>query len=493
MARALFGSLIVVLGTAADARAATIVLGPGDDVEAAINAAEPGDELVLDGGSYTLTERFGISVQGTEQAPIVIRAADGETPHFHRPTADQNVIDVDDGAHLVFRGLEISGGSHGLRLVQASFVTVERCNIHDTGDVALSANSGDSYQGLKILRNEIHHTNSTGEGMYLGCNDDGCRVFDSLIEGNWIHHTNGSTVVQGDGIELKEGSYNNIIRDNVIHDTNYPCILTYSTVGNGAPNVIERNALWNCGDHGIQSAADAIIRNNIIFGSGSDGIAMQQHQAGSPANLMVLHNTVLHASNDAISLRNAVGSVVIANNAVYAQDGSALFVGAGDLTGLIVAGNVGEGGLAGTSGGLSPGAIGSDFVMAHYQGAPPIDVFPATGSALVAAGDGAHAVDDDFNGTPRADSLDAGAYVYAARGNPGWIPAEGFKDVPASSGAGGASSSGSGPSGAGGSAAGAHSDDGGCSCRMAASPRHQAWILLLAALACCAGRRSARR
>ena len=81
--------------------------------------------------------------------------------------------------------------------------------------------------------------------MYLGCNNNGCRVANSLIEGNYIHHTNGPTVEQGDGIELKEGSYGNIIRDNVIHDTNYPGIITYSTVGNGPPNVIEGNLIWN--------------------------------------------------------------------------------------------------------------------------------------------------------------------------------------------------------------------------------------------------------
>ena len=118
--------------------------------------------------------------------------------------------------------------------------------------------------------------------MYLGCNNDGCRMFDSLIERNYIHHTNGPSVTQGDGIEIKEGSYDNVVRDNVIHDTNYPCILTYSAVGNGGPNIIERNLLWNCGDHAIQSAADAIIRNNIILGAAYDGIRNQPHQTGVP-------------------------------------------------------------------------------------------------------------------------------------------------------------------------------------------------------------------
>src|SRR5262249_6196912 len=161
-------------------------------------------------------------------------------------------------------------------------------------------------------------------------------------------------VSQGDGIEIKEGSYANIVRDNVIHDTGYPCIITYSTVGNGGPNVIERNVLWNCGDHGIQSAADVVIRTNIILRSAAHGIATQPEQAGTPSNIQIVHNTILHAKNDAIASTGITGSVVIANNAVYAPAGNAIRVG-GDLGQVIVKGNVGTGSLSGVSAGLAKG------------------------------------------------------------------------------------------------------------------------------------------
>jgi MYXO-CTERM domain-containing protein len=325
-------------------------------------------------------------------------------------------------------------------------------------------------------------------------------MYDSLIEGNYIHHTNGPTVDQGDGIEIKEGSYNNIVRDNVIHDTNYPCILTYSTVGNGAPNVIERNLMFNCGDHAIQSAADATIRNNVILGSNADGIAMQPHQAGVPGNLVVVHNTVLHPQNDAISLSGAAGSVIIANNALYAQSGNAIGA-SGDLSGVVVAGNIGAGGLSGPSGGFANGNLAADFVAASYGGTLPNDVFPAAGSALIGAADATHLAEDDFNGTPRDGALDVGAYKFDASGNPGWTFAEGFKDAPAAGGSGGGSggsSGGGGTGGAGGSGTGGSSagsagtggasaesdDDGGCGCRTApvrGSPAFAA--IALAALA----------
>jgi len=66
-------------------------------------------------------------------------------------------------------------------------------------------------------------------------------------------------------------------------------------------------------------------------------------------------------------------------------------------------------------------------VAGHYNGAPPIDVFPEAGGALVNAGATAHVAAEDFNGTARNGVADVGAYRFAAGGNPGWPLAAGFK------------------------------------------------------------------
>jgi MYXO-CTERM domain-containing protein len=460
------GATCALAGLSLPAFAGTVSVAPGDDVEAAMNALAPGDELVLAGGVYTLTDAWHVTMKGTAAAPIVVRAKDGEHPHLDRPATDQNIIDFDDVEYVEFRGIEVSGGSAGLRLITANFVTIADCEIHGTADVAITANSGTEYQGLAILHNHIHDTGGTGEGMYIGCNSDACRVHDSRFEGNHIHDTKGPTVSQGDGIEIKEGSYANVVRDNVIHDTGYPCIITYSTVGHGGPNVIERNLLWNCGDHGIQSAADVIIRNNVILSAAGNGIANQPHQAGTPSNIQILHNTVLHPSGDGIVSSGITGSVLIANNAVYSQTGRAIRV-AGSLGQVVVRGNVGMGTLEGVASGLAPGTLATSFVGAAFSGAPPNDVFPRPGSELIRAGVIGDVVTDDFNGTLRNGVADVGAYAYAATGNPGWPLGAGLKDaapVPpgagGSTGAGGATATGGtstsgGANGAGGNAAAA--------------------------------------
>jgi len=248
----------------------------------------------------------------------------------------------------------------------------------------------------------------------------------SLVEYNYIHHTNGPTVEQGDGIEIKEGSAGNIIRHNVIHDTNYPGILTYSTSGNGPANIIEGNLIWNTNDNAIQSAADSIIRNNIVLGS---PIALQPHQAGSPSNQVVVHNTVI-VNGNGIDVRGVSGPVLIANNAIYSQAGSAIRLISGNTDLVTLAGNVGFGGISGSAVGYTEGnGIDVDFVTGHYGGVPPIDVFPGEGSALIGAGSGPYVTGYDFNGKPRQGVPDAGAYVYQAGGNPGWVLAKAFKEL----------------------------------------------------------------
>ena len=422
MIRSLLWLCTALVAAFCHCRAYGAEIGPTDDLEAAVATLSAGDELVLRGGTYFFDENVTIRANGTAAQPITIRAKNGEQPIIEQATSNQNVVEINSSSHLVISGIEFTGGSHGIRLINSDYITIQGCEVHETGDVAISANSGGTYEGLKILRNHIHHTNGTGEGMYLGCNNDGCRIANSLIEGNYIHHTNRATVQQGDGIEIKEGSYGNTVRDNVIHDTKYPGILLYSTVGNGPPNIIEGNVVWNVSDNTMQIAADAVIRNNIVLGN----VSFQSHQSGSPSNIEFVHNTIVN-DGSGVEVRNVSGSVLIANNAVYSQ-GQAIRLISGDLSQVQLFGNVGAGGLSGGSSGYVDGnGISTDMVAGNYAGTPPIDPYPAPGSALVGAGNSAYVTSTDFNGNPRAGSSDVGAYTFNENGNPGWTITTGFK------------------------------------------------------------------
>ncbi len=244
--RAMFA--LVALACGAAAHAATIEITPDDDYRTAMQSLVAGDTLVMHGGTYALSSYFELDLVGTAQAPVTIRAAAGEQPVVHYVDAGQNIVNIANSAFLVIDGIEFSGGSRGLRLINSSDITIRNCHVHDTAANAISANDGGNvYARLVFVHNEIDHAGDTAEGFYLGCTDDACRVHDSLVANNYIHDLTGPTVSQGDGIEIKAGSYANVVRDNVIHDTAYPGITLYHVNGNGAPNIIERNLVWNSG------------------------------------------------------------------------------------------------------------------------------------------------------------------------------------------------------------------------------------------------------
>ena len=250
------------------ALAATVDVYPGDDLWAAIEAAAPGDEVVAGevvgahAGTWTTQQASGswyrsVELEGTAEAWITARAAEGEVVILEGdPAGSQNIVDL-SGAYYTWAGFEMVYGSHGLRVGQTAHAVFEDLHIHDTGDVGISMNrDGATYEDVVIRGLHIHDTHGTGECMYLGCNDDACQVFDALIEWNWCHDTWAAS--QGDGVELKTGSYNTIVRHNVIHDVRYPGITMYGTRGRAA-NQVYGNVIWGAGDNGIQVVGDVVV------------------------------------------------------------------------------------------------------------------------------------------------------------------------------------------------------------------------------------------
>ncbi len=147
--------------------AAAAEIGPTDNLESAVAALLPGEELVLRGGRYFFDENVTLTANGTASQPITIRAKNGERPVIEQATTNQNVVEISGSSYLNVYGIEFTGGSHGIRLMNSNFITIEECEIQETGDVAISANSGGTYEGLKLLRNHIHHTNERYRRGYV--------------------------------------------------------------------------------------------------------------------------------------------------------------------------------------------------------------------------------------------------------------------------------------------------------------------------------------
>ena len=166
----------------------------------------------------------------------------------------------------------------------------------------------------------------TGECFYLGCNNDGCQFHDGLVEYNYCHGTLSATAGHGDAVDLKSGSYSNIIRHNIFVDLRGPGILVYDSKGRGN-NIIDGNFILRSGDNGIQATNGAIIRNNIVVDS-NGGIAGAANQ-GTPGNLNVRHNTVVNSGANGCFRGNSfnLGSAfTVANNAFYCEGQTAVIV-----------------------------------------------------------------------------------------------------------------------------------------------------------------------
>lgn len=410
--------------------------GSAEEFEHAANALAPGDELVLHGGVYSQSGRRAVTAQGTSSEPIVIHAADGEQPLLTRPADHMdryNNIEFIDCRHLIIRGLRFKGGNCGVRFIRGHHVTFENCEIWETGNNALTMNSGDCAQFV-IRGNHIHHTGlstsrpTEGEGMYIGCHDGSCITTDTIVEGNYVHHLRSTSVGGNDGIEIKFGSYGNVVRDNVIHDTNigrqYPGVFVYG--GGPQVNIVEGNVIWHAGE-GIQVVSDAIVRNNVIFDCSATGITAAPHAAvAEMRNVTIVNNTIVNHPRGVLIRWSNAQNMTFGNNAVYCPGLTA--IDASGITDAVIGANCVEGRLKGAA--VDQARFLDGGTLAQACVAPERwDFRPKLGSVLIGRATSDLAPELDFNQTVRKAPCDVGAYESDGRGeNPGWQVRPGFKD-----------------------------------------------------------------
>jgi hypothetical protein len=397
----------------------------GDDLYARLAMLQPGDEVVVHEGTYPTPGFYEVTWAGTAGSPIVIHAAPGEHVVLQGDPS-QNVMNI-AGSYWTLQGFEIAGGSHGLRLEQVDHATIQDNVIHDLGDVGISCNFSMNCDAVQIIHNEIFDTGhaGTGEGMYLGCNDGSCTFTNGLVALNYVHDMGGE---QGDGIEIKTGAHDNIVRDNVIVRSKYPGITMYGFSGTGGPNIVERNLVWHSlADNGIQVAGQIIVRNNIVIDAALSGIASKPSPYHTPHDVTIINNTVVNAIAGACMKTNGWSTEtgqVIANNAFYCDGAAAVDINGGAGSDAVITNNIGLGSSTATTGFMLGTSVAADL------GDPATgNVYPPAGSMLIGRADGTHQATDDFNSTLRTGA-DVGAYERTTDTNPGWIVTEGFKTLP---------------------------------------------------------------
>ena len=129
---------------------------PYASLERALKRAKPGDTVALRDGVYALTARIRATLNGTAQAPIVIRAWPKETPILDGAAIKMNLYDtlfeLDKSSHVVVDGLEVrNSAGRGINLHECADVSVRNCSIRDVQCRALGG-SGERllFEGNKV-------------------------------------------------------------------------------------------------------------------------------------------------------------------------------------------------------------------------------------------------------------------------------------------------------------------------------------------------------
>ena len=147
-----------------------------DGLFAAVRNALPGDVIRVAPGTYDYTGYWGAqkidsTASGTEQAPIVLTAADPEQPPVLTGSAPENgyVLHI-QGDHWILDHLCVTNAQKGIVLDHSSHSVIRYCEVCNTGAEAIALRDGSS--DCTVSHCNIHHSGLVspgyGEGVYIG-------------------------------------------------------------------------------------------------------------------------------------------------------------------------------------------------------------------------------------------------------------------------------------------------------------------------------------
>ena len=226
-----------------------------------------GDTLWIADGNYA---GFDMRTTGTAANPIVfIAAGNNATINTQNPVTTDG-INVENADYIEINGVRvINQPRNGIRLVFAHNCIVRNTYCDNNFERGIFTGFTDD-----ILLEYNECLNSIDEhGIYVSNSSDR-----SIIRYNTCHHNNrGGIQINaddsqgGDGISTDPEIYGNIIYENGV-------------AGGGAINL-----------DGVQGA---FIYNNLLYENHATGIALFQQDGAEPSiNAVIVHNTIVNASN----------------------------------------------------------------------------------------------------------------------------------------------------------------------------------------------------
>jgi hypothetical protein len=233
----------------------------------AADQVDAGDSVWIADGNYV---GFDLRTTGTASAPIVFIAfGNNAVINTHNPVT-MDGINIENADYIEVNGVRvIDQPRNGIRLVFADNCIVRNTYCDNNFERGIFTGFTDD-----ILLEYNECLNSIDEhGIYVSNSSDR-----SIIRFNICHHNNrGGIQINadgsqgGDGISTDPEIYGNILYENGV-------------AGGAAINL-----------DGVQSA---FIYNNLLYENHASGIALFQQDGAQPSiNAVIIHNTIINASN----------------------------------------------------------------------------------------------------------------------------------------------------------------------------------------------------
>ncbi|WP_299604083.1 T9SS type A sorting domain-containing protein [uncultured Aquimarina sp.] len=296
-------------------------------LEAMINAV-PGDEIIIASGTYVAPDkfnnqgkasRFASSNDGTSSNPIILR---GENPA--NPPILKGPDGIYDGYALHILGdywqvkdIIFEEGSKGIVFDNANYGVIENVTVRELGEEGIHLRDGSSFNLVKNCKvyNVGIKKPGIGEGLYVGSDknqhagpgdENDNSKYDPDCNNNTIEGCIVGPNVTAEGVDVKEGTKNTIIRDCVFSAEgisgensadafidlkgaygfvyNNTFNLDGSTIVNAGIDFLDRGTNYNTGFR------NAIFNNTFNLESRGDEIPTARKKQGDPSEIHVWDN-----------------------------------------------------------------------------------------------------------------------------------------------------------------------------------------------------------
>jgi len=382
---------------------------PYRTIQHALGQAKAGQTVLVKAGTYK--ELVDIPSSGTSNAWITLRAYPGDKvtidgAGLSSPDWWKGVISVDDVSFVRVQGFRVkSSAGFGIIVNRSTNVEILSNQSYDTKRSGVGV-----WKSTVVLvdKNDIELAVNGGDQECISVSES-----DQVVVTNNHVRNDGAGTAGGEGIDVKDGSSNVVVRGNHVHDLDELGIYVDSWDSHTHDIVVERNLVHDCAGYGIAVSAErgglvenVLIRNNITYRNTYMGIVVSDWDQGYPhpmKNIRIINNTCVDNGPQAswgagiAVLNGQAQGVVIRNN-----------ICAGNAYGQIVDESGGAGITASHNLVWGTNSSGHELTGSSFVGAVPGFVNPggddyhlSASSPAIDVGTQLDAPQDDFDGLSR--------------------------------------------------------------------------------------------